>query len=417
VKATTVATVALRGTTIVAKLGLTIVVGRLMGLDDLGLYGLISAAAILVPVMGSFGLMSLVGRELVSLAPEGIVAHLRQYGAVVAAFYLVAAPAAVGLAVLLGYAPMVAMLTVLVIVLEHLSGDAITILNNRTRYLLANVVLFVKSGAWMTAFAVACLLVPNSGIATIEHLLAAWAVACLVAIAMFFHATRTWPWLGAMPTRFGLDWYRKRTRGAALLYINDISNNVALYIDRYIIVLVLGLEAAGIYFFFWSATNAVFNVVQTGVVWAHRGHLIKAHDDADQAAFAGVFRSLAREGAIVTVTLSAGLVVVFPYVVGLLGQPGAADHPLLLWLLVAGLALRVAVDIAGQGLYARGLDEVLVTTSFAMLPLSIALNVALLPLLGLAGAALAWIVNCALILAIRTIFFEGRLARRPRLAP
>jgi O-antigen/teichoic acid export membrane protein len=413
----TVVTVALRGTTIVAKLLLTILVGRLMGLPDLGLYGLISAAVILVPAVGSLGLMSLVGRELVSQPPAEIVANLRHYGPVVGLFYLLTAPLALIVGIRLGYEPLLALLTVLVIILEHVGSDAITILNNLTRYLLANVILFVKSGAWMIVFIAACFLWPDSGIATLDNLLIFWAVACAISIGMFFHATRSWPWLGVLPTRLTLDWYRRRRRGSAMLLVNDISNNAALYIDRYIIVLFLGLEASGIYFFFWSATNAVFNVVQTGVVWAHRGHMIKAHGEANGTAFATAFRALIKESTVITITLSAGLVAVFPYVVRLLDEPGVEQYPFLLWLLIGGLALRVALDIAGQGLYARGHDEVLVTTSFAMLPLSIGLNVALLPLLGLYGAAVAWILNCALILAVRAIYFEGWRKPETGLAP
>jgi O-antigen/teichoic acid export membrane protein len=409
----TVLLVALRGTTIAAKLLLTILVGRLMGLEDLGLYGLISAAVILVPAIGSLGLMSLVGRELVGQSPGEIVSNLRHYAPAAGLFYLVTAPLALVVAVLwFGYPAILSVLIVAVIILEHGSSDAITILNNRTRTVLANVLLFAKSGAWMIAFIAACFAWPGSAIATLNALLVFWAVACLISIGMFFYATRSWPWLDVLPTRLTLDWYRRRTRRSALLLVNDVSNNTALYIDRYIIVLFLGLEAAGLYFFFWSATNAVFNVVQTGVVWAHRGHMIKAHGGADKAAFGSVFRSLVRQTAAITILLSAILIAVFPTVVGFLDEPGASIFMPLLWLLVAGLGLRVAVDVAGQGLYAKGLDEVLVTTSLAMLPLSLALNIVLLPLLGLYGAAVAWIVNCALTLGVRILYFEGRAPMR-----
>ncbi|MEO8668810.1 MAG: hypothetical protein ABI399_09855 [Bauldia sp.] len=413
----TIVNVALRGTSIVAKLMLTIMVGRLMGLTDLGLYGLISAGTILVPAVASLGLMSLVGRELVRQTPAELIFNLKHYGPVVALFYLLAIPLGFLVATRLGYPPVLALLTVAVIALEHVSGDAITILNNRTRYLLANVILFIKSGAWMIVFVAIALLWPAAGMATLDHLLVFWSLACGLAILVFLFATRSWPWLGVLPTRLSLDWYRRRSRNAALLLVNDISNNVALYVDRYILVLFLGLEASGIYFFFWSATNAAFNVVQTGVVWAHRGHMIKAHGQSDEATFAASLRSLIRESASITLALSAGLLIVFPFVVGLLDQAGTGQYPLLLWLLVAGLALRVAVDIAGQALYTRGLDELLVSTSFAMLPLSVALNVALTPLLGIYGAAVAWIVNCGLIIAVRTIFFDARAPRPTGLTP
>lgn len=389
---------ALRGLSILAKLALTVLIGREMGLDDLGLFGLISAAVILVPALGSLGLMSLVGRDLVSHQPPEIVRDLKHYCLAVAIFYLLATVPLMLLASASGGSATVVGLTLVLILLEHLSSDTITILNNLGRYLLANVILFIKSGAWMVVFIVGLWLLPE--IATMESLLLFWAAACLACVAVFFAVTRHWPWWTAGMATPVLGWYRARWRQATLLLLNDVSNNAALYVDRYVIVLFLGLEASGIYLFFWSAINAAFSVVQTGVVAAYRRRLIAAHGGSPSE-FRTAFRSIFRQSLILTILLAVGLVIVVPLVLPLLDQPEAMPFVPLLWVLIGFLFVRVGFDLAGQGLYAAHRDRTLVATAIALLPASLVCNVALLPPLGLYGAAIAGIASTAMILALR----------------
>lgn len=392
----------MRLATMMVKFVLTIYIARRMGLADLGLYGLISSVVIVGPILASMGLMGLLARELVTRDLGELTQLLTHYWRTVGALYLVLLlPLAIGVGLYTGQL-WICLITLTIWLLEHLNNDSFAVLISRRRPLLANLLYFLRAGGWMIVFMAAGLGVPPAW-ATIL-LLSLWLVFELIAFAGFAIAARGWPWRSvSLSARQTARWWQETVRPALKFWASDTGNVMGLYVDRYIITALMGLEYLGVYVLFWSVANAVYNLTETGTLQTRRPLLISAHHKADKTAYRRVFRSMCVSslGSVVTLSLLAGAV--FPFALQFINRPLADGFVPLLWVLLLAGVVRVGFNLLTNDLYARRRDVLMVTTNVLVLPISALFVFLLLPPLGLYGAGWAAVITLTLLTACRAI--------------
>lgn len=386
---------ALRLLTLGSKFLLTLFIARFMGLEALGLYGFLLGATAVVPVLFTFGLMSLIGRSSVHHTPGEIVEELRHYWSLALALYLLLSPAVV----LVPMPPTLALTALAVVVMEHLGTDTYNLLINRHRALLANLLLFVRGGGWMLLFMPLAYLKPHT--LTLETLLAFWLAGVALSLIGFFLATRAWPWQNLFTFHLTPIWYRTHFKSSWKFFLGDICSFGGPYLDRYIIGLFFGLKEAGIYVLFWSVANALYTLISTGVMQINRPRLISAHKNnpGEYPALYAETQNHAQISALVLGLLAAlALPVLLPY----LGKPEATAALPVFFLLMAGLTIRTAADVAAAGLYTRHQDNALLATNLLGFAATAASTIIMVAFLGLVGAALAFALSYAFLFAIRT---------------
>jgi O-antigen/teichoic acid export membrane protein len=393
---------AMRLTTMAVKFVLTIYIARRMGLADLGLYGLVSSVVIVGPIVASMGLMGLLARELVTRTLDELTQLLVHYWRVVGAVYAaVFLPVALGIGLTFGQ-PALCLITLGIWLFEHANNDGFAVLISRHRPLLANSLYFLRAGAWMLAFMAAALVAPLSWAVTL--LLSTWFVFELIAFIGFAIAVRDWPWSSASaPLRETVRWWRETVVPALKFWASDTGSLLGLYVDRYIITAMLGLEYLGVYVLFWSVANAVYNLTETGTLQTRRPRLIDAYHRGDTTGYRLVFRSMSANslGSIVALSLAAGAL--FPLALQFVNRPLADSFVPLLWILLLAGVARVGFGLLTNDLYARRRDIAMVTTSILLLPVSAILSLVLLPVWGLYGAAWAGVIALALLTASRIV--------------
>lgn len=390
----------MRFATLGIKFVLTLFIAHQLGLEALGLYGLITGVTIILPTLASMGLISLVAREMVTQTLPELTRSMRHYATVVGAFYgAVLLPVAIVAGIYTDHL-WLSLATLVLTVFEHANNDAFSMLINRKRALLANVLFFIRAGGWMFVYIPLAYAVP--ALASIPVLMGFWFAALVVSLSVFAYSTRTWPWLEHRHerARHTWVWFKSYAPRSAKFLLSDLSNAGGQYADRYLITAFLGLQFTGIYVLFWSITNAVYNLVNTGTLQINRPHLIEARHKGDEVAFKAVFRRMT----IGSLGMAAGLglagAVVFPFLLPYLQRPLAESYVPVLWILLVSLMIRTGFDLLGNLLYATGRDKSLVATNMSILPLTVVSNLLLLPWLGIYGAALAAVVTqCGVMLA------------------
>lgn len=392
----------MRLATMMVKFVLTIYIARRMGLADLGLYGLISSVVIVGPILASMGLMGLLARELVTRDLGELTQLLTHYWRTVGALYLVLLlPLAIGVGLYTGQL-WICLITLTIWLLEHLNNDSFAVLISRRRPLLANLLYFLRTGGWMIVFMAAGLAVPPAWASIL--LLSLWLVFELIAFASFAIAARGWPWRSvSLSARQTVRWWQETVRPALKFWASDTGNVMGLYVDRYIITALMGLEYLGVCVLFWSVANAVYNLTETGTLQTRRPLLISAHHKADETAYRRVFRSMSVSslGSVVTLSLLAGAV--FPFALQFINRPLADGFVPLLWVLLLAGVVRVGFNLLTNDLYARRRDVLMVTTNILVLPISALFVFLLLPPLGLYGAGWAAVITLTLLTACRAI--------------
>lgn len=394
--------VAVRILTLVGKLGLSIFIARDLGFTELGTYGLIVATSALLPTLAGLGLITAHGRLLVIGAPSERILVLRNTWLVAFVVYAIMTVAAL-MFDLPGIAAPILLLTFVVTILEHLNNDASALLIANRDPLSANLSYFLRGAAWI--FLIIPLGTIWPALHTLEAMLAAWAIAAIACLLLFAQRTRDWPWRDALYLPLRLDWYRASLCRSVLFMGSDLANACGQYLDRYVIGFIIGLELTGVYVFFSSITNALSNLISTGILQIQRPALIETAHAGDHDGFRSLLRHTAQAALATAAAFAWSAAALVPLVLPFLNRPLAEAHLDVLFLLLAGLMLRTAGDLASAGLFAHAKDREFTFSNVLGLPLTLTLVPLFTTALGLLGATLATqlVIACVLSMRLRAL--------------
>jgi O-antigen/teichoic acid export membrane protein len=388
----------LRAGATAAKFALTLYMARFLGLADLGLYGLLVGAATAVPAIFGFGLNDWVTRNLVGLPLSEALARLGTRLSFTVALHVVLQPVAWTIDAALG-APVPTDLALpigLILLLEHLSADVNGPLMARHRALLATVLFFVRNGAWPFVVIILGLLDPAAR--TLSVVLWGWVAGLTgmwIMLAVYLLPNERWR---MMTPR--LAWFRAAIGSSWPFYLSELGVVGNLYLDRFLISLFLGLEATGIYTFFWSLANVVHTLSVNGVMQPHIPKLVEAAARGGEA-FRATKRNLQIETLIWATGLAGALSVALPLMLPLLGRPELQHNLGVFAIIAVATLMRMAADSLNFVLFALHRDRSIAAISLCGVALSALANSTLIPLLGLKGAACAYLMTGTFLLVLR----------------
>jgi O-antigen/teichoic acid export membrane protein len=385
-----------------AKFALTIYMARYLGLADVGAYGLIVGLVTGLPVILSFGIHDWTSRLVVGLDRSAAIPIATTRLATTFAIEL--AVQALLWAGAMWFGPPIgattAMLIAAILLLEHLSLDAFSLQIGRGQAVAANILFFIRSGLWPLIAILWGLIDP--GARSLDTVLLCWVGGLSlswIAIAILAVTRGWWRFAG-----FDRDYLRRAFVGGVPFWIADIGVVGNLYLDRFLVSYFLGMEAAGIYTFFWSYTNVVHTLAVNGIMLPQMPALVSAARTGDTALIGKERRRIALETARwgIGLALAAGLVM--PALLPLMGRPILAASLPVFALIMLGTLARMTSEGLGFVLISQHRDRTIATTAIGAVIASAALNSALIPLLGLYGAAVAYVmVGLGLTLARRRI--------------
>lgn len=388
----------LRVVMMAAKFALAIFLARFMGLEVLGLYGLLASAVSVLPVILRAGIINVFGRDAVTQSPEALARNLVHYYIALAGAYTLCGAALAGVCLLTGYW-LLPWLVFALVVLEHVVGDWFSLLVSTRRAVRANLMLFAQAGGWMLAFMICAWFLPE--LRNVPVLLLFWAGGGVLAILSTFSAWRGLPLRSTLGQGISKGWYREHWKKSRFFYLSDIAYAGGIHIDRYLVGIVLGLELTGVYVLFWQMANAVHTLVLTGVIQLCRPRLIEAHAREGFDAFRALYRKCMKSIAFSVLGLSLSVAAIAPLVTGWTDRPLALSYIPLLWVMLCAMCLRALADGAGSGLLARYMDKALIGSNLMQVCGTALFVLAGLHLSGIYGAALGIALVHALTLAVR----------------
>lgn len=375
----------MRVSMLAAKFLLGLFIVRFIGLEAMGVYGLIGGTSAIVQMVMRGGIFSNLSRKAVNQPLDELTANLRFYGTGVLTLYILISP----FVFLGGWYFDVLSLTILsffVIIFEHICMDIFGLTNNLHRPGLANVMLSLQSSFWIYLYMVIAYAIP--AMRSLEWIFVFWIGGGGVATVMAAILTRRWPWRQAFSRKLHFSWYPENIKNAWRIYFAEIIGTVTLYMDRYLINIFLSLEMVGIYVLFWQVINAICNLVGAGVLQVYRPKLITAYHRQDHREFRRLFRQSAYRSLGSTVALSVASAVVVPFLVGYTKEASAMAYLPLLWLMLFSLLFRMGGDVCGYTLYAQHRDDYVLHSSLMKFAASFIVGVAALNLMGIYGVVL-----------------------------
>ena len=261
--ATTVLIICLRGGLLIARFLLALFIARFIGLEELGIYGLISGAAAVLQIVLRCGVFSKLSRDAVHNDLPALTNDLRHYGTGTLVLYGVLLPAAGAVGWYFGHAYL-ALLVVIVIMVEHAISDAVALMTNLDCPASANMIYAFQSAAWIYLYVAFALIFP--ALRRLDWLLAFWICGSLLALAFAAWLARAWPWADAFRKPLRWSWFKENVLASWRLYFSEVVAVFTLYIDRYLLSLFLTLDLVGVFVLFWQMASAVANLVGAGVL-------------------------------------------------------------------------------------------------------------------------------------------------------
>jgi O-antigen/teichoic acid export membrane protein len=383
---------ALRMTSLVAKLGLTLYMGRYLSLADLGVYGLVAGTVVILMDMLGVRLDYVVSHELVGAEPANALSKMRDQAVFYGLNYLVLAVIMAAL-VMVGAFGVGTKIMCAIFVLSVLESCAnMTYLNiiAMGKPLAANILFFIRSGLWVLPVVALGLLTPL--VRTSNAVFVFWALGGGASLAATLWVWRFLPWHNALRTPVDWKWIKKNVRRCFFIWLGTVGNTAGFYVGRFVVAHNLGLDLAGVATFYSSFTAALYALVQSGIFAFSYPRLIALHKKKDTKGFRTEAKSIAWHAAILAGIVAIVLGVVVPYLGEFFRRPLLVDQAPTFWLMLFGMWIGVSGGTLYYILFARHQDFAIWCGDLLYLTTSIAGNAILVPLIGFKGVGYSTII-------------------------
>ncbi|MGB4100364.1 MAG: polysaccharide biosynthesis C-terminal domain-containing protein [Alphaproteobacteria bacterium] len=402
------ANVGLRGASLIAKFGLMIYITRYIGLEAVGIFGLLQAANVIGTKIIGGGLYFVANREMVDTPPLRQATIIRDQQAA----YIVGYGVVIILAFLLW--PFIpesyrhyTLYSVILLITGHQVLELGNILIAQHRQIHANVIIGITNGLWAFVLIPIGLLDPTWR--TLDHVILGWLLGTLVSflLALWFLAKLPFPRIAAQRPNWA--WVRQALMRGLPLYIAGLAQNGSIYVDRYVVGWLTGLELAGVFVMFWSFAYAVQVLVQTGLLYSEFPRLIADYKTGDEAGFWRRFRGMSLRMALAGAGACLLAALLIAPVIDYVNRPLASEYIGIFGLMLLGFWIKFQADVSQYTLYARHQDRMLTLAFVLNLVVASVSNLLLVWSFGIYGAAWSLIVT-----ALFQTILQGAMLWRQR---
>ncbi len=396
------------------KLLLTLYMGRYLGLDEMGTYGLVAAyVAIAIPLLG-MRIDYSISREIVGNKPMLLACKMREQ----ALFYL-SNYAGLAVLVLLGLSlhykgldPQIAAYALVLAILESLATMTSGNLVSLRRPVLANILFFIRSAAWAVPVIGLGFFWPS--LRTAEFVFNFWIFGVLSSLLVTAFVWRNLPWGKVMERPINYAWVKRHVRISFFIWLGAVGAAAAGNVDRFVVDHFLGRDFVGIASFYGSFVVAISSLIYSGVFAFGFPHLVALHREGKQAAFTRETWKMTGQATIAASFMALLIGLLVPWLGQQFGRPEFTTNAPTLWLILLGIWLRSVSESIYYVMYARHQDRPIWIGNILQLVVALGSSALLVPIFGFIGIGYSAVLT-AIFVCIWRMFFLFRFipARRP----
>lgn len=388
------------------KLGLTLYMGRYLGLGELGTYGLVAACvAIAIPLLG-FRFDYVVSRDIVDVSGFDLAHKMRDQLVFYGLSYLAMAVFLLALAFLnTGMFDASLILFILPLcILESLATITSSNLVSLKRPILANALFFMRASLWVLPVVAMGILEPSYRTA---NLIFSWWLGGVV-LSLFVTACsfRTLPWAEVLRSPVDWLWIRSGVKKCFFIWLGAVGAAAASNIDRFVVEFFMGRDFVGIASFYGSFIIAITSLLSSGIFSFGYPQLISLYKKNEQKQFLEATKKMTFQavGAATLLCILIGIAV--PILGDLFDRPEFSTNADVLWLMLLGIWLKSATESLHYVLYARHQDRAIWMGSLLLLAITFLGNVLLVSLFGFIGIGYSALLSAVFLCSWRIYYFR-----------
>ena len=384
-----------------AKMGLALYIGRYFALADIGIYGLVMGAVTMLTVVMGQDLIYVVSRDIVGATPATVLHKMRDQAVLYGLNYLALALVMGALIAThaLDIAPRTMFYVLILAVFESFGAVSYANQNSLHQQVLANAMLFIRSGLWIVPTVALCMI--NPSFRNADTLFIGWIIGSGVSVAATLWTWRSLPWGEVMRRPIDWRWIGQGMRIGSLIWLGMMGLTAGTFVDRFIVEHYLSLEDVGVLTFYFSFTNALLTLVQSGVLAFATPRMIQHHRDNAPDTFREVAIRASRQTAIGSGIVALALGLFVPLLGFLLGRSAFVAGTSVFLMMLFATWLRANAEVKNNILFARHQDRAIWLGNLLFLIPALGGNLLLVPIFGLNGIGISALCASSFLLAWR----------------
>ncbi len=398
----------LRLASLVMKLGLTLYMGKYLGLSELGTYGLVASyVAISIPLLG-FRFDYVVSRDIVDEQPLPLALKMRDQLAFYGISYLGLIALVMGTMMISkdGINPTILIFTLSLCILESIATISTTNFISLKKQITSNILFFIRAALWVLP--VVALGLWDEKFRSAETVLVWWLGGVVLSLFITAYLWKDLPWSQTMKTPINWGWIKTGVRSCIFIWIGAVGAAAALNIDRFVVEHFLGRDYVGIASFYGSFIVAISALLGSGIFAFGYPQLISLHKEGKLAEFNHVVRKMTVHSSVVGAILCVAIGVIVPYLGHAFDRPEFSDNALTLWLMLLGIWLKSSTESLFYVMYARHQDMPTWVGNILLLIVAFAASYLLMPHVGFVAIGHAAVIS-SLFLCLWRIYWIKKL--------
>jgi O-antigen/teichoic acid export membrane protein len=362
------ASVGLRGFTLLSKFLLVVVLAKYLEPSILGLYGLVVAAISYAIYPLGFEFYTYSTRELLKRDRNDWGRLLKGQALFHLCLYIVFLP----LFCFVFYFEWLPWDLVFwlypILVLEHLNQELSRLFIALSEQLTASIVLFFRQGAW--AVVLSLWMYADPGARNLEAVLLSWLVGGLFALLLSLFKLKTMG-IGGSSQLVNVEWIKRGFLIAFPLFLSTLALRGIYTIDRYWFESLVGLDVLGAYVLFMAMASALISFMDAGIFSFKYPAMIGSFNSNMNSHFRKNAESmLIQVVAFLVLYMVATLILIEP-ILDVIGKELYLERiDIFYWLLVV-MAIQAMSNVPHYALYAQGKDKPIIASHLMSLLLFI----------------------------------------------
>ena len=389
-----------------AKFLLVVVISKYLSLEQLGEYGIFVTTITLATFLLGYDFYTYSARQLIYEEDKQLI-YIRDQFLFYLIFYIVILP----LLLVVFFVGLIEWKYLIyfyfILVFEHLSQELYRLFTSLSKPIFANFLFFIRTSIWVYYITISWYfnLTTDYGL---DSVYSYWLICSGVSVLLGFIKLSKMYDLTRLNQNIDWKWIKTGIRVSTAFFIGTIAYKVIEFSDRYMIDYFLGKDSVGIYTFYSNIANALQAIVFTMVIMIYYPKMISLHKTQKFAEFKILVKKFYLEVILYSVIVSLILIVAINPLIEFLGKyEFLIEINSFYTLLVSVLILNLSF-VPHYILYVQEKDLYIRNITVIGAVINIILNILLIPLIGVLGAAIATVLSYVAIFLLKRIKYEKK---------
>ena len=284
---------------------------------------------------------------------------------------------------------------------EHLGQEFFRMYLILEKTLLANFILFLRTGIWALAISIWLFVDDNAGL-TLDSILLYWLLSAIISVVVgfvFFPNINHF-----FKVNIDFEWIKKGIKIGLLMFTSTIALKIIEFSDRYLIVYFLGKKSLGIYSLFYQFYNLINVIIFTLVISFVYPKIFIATNKNDNLLIERSKKEIINKSLIIILAYGIISWIGMPYILGLIGKEELYNFQIIFFILLLGSVFLNISFAYHYVLIAREKEKILVKLTVLVAVINLIINLVLIPTIGIIGAAIGFLVSSLIICFLKKVY-------------